>query len=96
MLVGTLLVGFAHDCRFVGLIFVIIIVGLSWRCRIACDDKNSPSSAGVIWPWSIVRDRVGCSAASKRFALVSQNLQHFRTDSLVASSVATRVYAERP
>jgi hypothetical protein len=49
MLVGTLFVGFAHDCRFVGLIFVIIIiVGLSWRCRIACDDKNSPSSAGVI------------------------------------------------
>jgi hypothetical protein len=36
MLVGTLFVGFAHDCRFVGLIFVIIIiVGLSWRCRIA-------------------------------------------------------------
>jgi hypothetical protein len=85
MLVGTLFVGFVHDCRFVGLIFVIIIVGLSWRCRIACDDKNSPSSAGVIWPWSIVRDRVGCSAASKRFAPVSQNLQHFRTDSLVAS-----------
>jgi len=34
MLVGTLFVGFAHDCRFVGLIFVIIIVGLAVSYRL--------------------------------------------------------------
>jgi hypothetical protein len=34
-------------------------------------------------------NRADCSAGSKRFALVSRNLQHIRTDSLVALSVAT-------
>src|SRR4029453_1395350 len=37
------------------------------------------------WP----KGRAGCSAGSKRFALVNRGVQHIRTDSLVVLSVAT-------